>query len=73
MFPARIIRSAQESLFPYFLLIGQSNLLALSKLALSGQELSGAKRWFPVFAPPLPSATLYVPAECQAILIIKPP
>ena len=47
--------------------MSQSKRLALSKFTLSGQELSGAKRWFPVLAPPLPSATLYVPAECQAI------
>ena len=31
-------------LFPYFCLTGQSNLLALSKLPLSGQLFNGAKR-----------------------------
>jgi hypothetical protein len=40
----RIIRSAQEILRPYFCLIGQSRRRALSRLALSGQLLSGAKR-----------------------------
>ena len=58
MVPAKIIRSAQLTLLPYFFLIGQSKRLALSKLTLSGQELRGAKRWFPVPPPPRPSATL---------------
>src|ERR1700690_3132759 len=53
--PVRIIRSAQEILRPYFCLIGQSNLRALSRLTLSGQLLSGAKRWVPDSAPPRPS------------------
>ena len=73
MFPARIIRSAQLILFPYFFLIGHNNLLALSRFVLSGQELSGANLWLPVPLPPLPSEILYVPAECHAILIINPP
>ena len=51
-FPARIIRSAHEILRPYFCLIGQSSRRALSRLALSGQLLSGAKRWVPDAAPP---------------------
>ncbi|MNE49916.1 hypothetical protein D3C80_1444680 [compost metagenome] len=42
--PVRIIRSAQERLRPYFCLIGHSSLRALSRLALSGQLLSGANR-----------------------------
>jgi hypothetical protein len=46
--PARIIRSAQEILRPYFCLMGQSRRRALSRLALSGQLLSGAKRCVPV-------------------------
>ena len=46
--PARIIRSAQEILRPYFCLIGQSRRRALSRLPLSGQLLSGAKRCAPV-------------------------
>jgi len=54
--PARIIRSAQEILLPYFFLIGQSSRRALSRLPLSGQLLIGAKRWLPVPAPPRPSA-----------------
>ena len=53
--PTRINKSAQEILFPYFFLIGHKRSLALSKLTLSGQEFNGAKRWFPVPAPPLPS------------------
>ena len=55
--PARIIRSAQEILRPYFCLMGQSNLRALSRLTLSGQLLSGAKRCCPAPAPPRPSPT----------------
>jgi hypothetical protein len=51
-----MIRSAQLILLPYFFLIGQSRRRALSRLALSGQELSGAKRWLPVPPPPRPSA-----------------
>src|SRR4030065_138161 len=52
--PVRIIRSAQEILLPYFFLIGQSRRRALSRLQLSGQLLTGAKRWFPVPPPPRP-------------------
>ena len=48
-------RSAQDSLLPYFCLIGHSRRRALSRLALSGQELSGAKRCWPAPAPPRPS------------------
>ena len=40
----RSSRSAQEILRPYFCLTGQSNRRALSRFALSGQLLSGAKR-----------------------------
>ena len=54
-FPVRTIRSAQERLRPYFCLIGQSKRRALSRFALSGQLLSGAKRWLPLPAPPRPS------------------
>ena len=43
--PAKMIRSAQERARPYFRLTGQSSRRALSRLALSGQLLSGAKRW----------------------------
>jgi hypothetical protein len=42
--PAKTIRSAQESRSPYFCLTGQSSRRALSRLALSGQLFSGAKR-----------------------------
>ena len=42
-----MIRSAQEIFRPYFCLTGQSNRRALSRLALSGQLLRGAKRWAP--------------------------
>ena len=45
--PARIMRSAQEILRPYFCLIGHSRRRALSRFALSGQLLSGAKRCWP--------------------------
>src|SRR5688572_14733033 len=55
--PVRIIRSAHEILLPYFCLIGQSSLRALSRLTLSGQLLSGAKRCCPAPAPPRPSPT----------------
>ncbi len=54
--PARIIRSAHDSVLPYFFLIGHSSRRALSRLPLSGQLLIGAKRWLPVAAPPRPSA-----------------
>ena len=40
-------RSAQLMFFPYFCLIGHSRRRALSRLPLSGQLLSGAKRWLP--------------------------
>src|SRR5664279_3553240 len=60
--PVRIIRSAHEILLPYFCLIGQSSLRALSRLTLSGQLLRGAKRWPPLPAPPRPSEVRYVPA-----------
>src|SRR5665647_2603377 len=49
--PARIIRSAQEILVPYFCLIDQSKRRALSRFALSGRLLRGAKRWVPDPAP----------------------
>ena len=42
--PASISKSAQLILLPYFCLTGQSSLLALSRLPLSGQLLRGAKR-----------------------------
>src|SRR5207302_4994573 len=63
--PAKTNRSAQESFRPYFCLIGQSNRRALSRLALSGQLLRGAKRCVPVPPPPRPSAMRYVPAACH--------
>ena len=65
--PAKIIRSAQESLRPYFCLMGQSSRRALSRWALSGQLLRGAKRWVPAPPPPRPSLMRYVPALCHAI------
>src|SRR5438105_5134804 len=46
---------ARRLLWPYFCLIGQSSRRALSRLALSGQLLSGAKRCWPAPAPPRPS------------------
>src|SRR6185312_5157289 len=64
--PAKTIRSAHESFRPYFCLIGQSKRRALSRLALSGQLFSGAKRWVPDAAPPRPSEMRYVPALCHA-------
>ena len=62
-----MIRSAQEIFRPYFCLIGHSSRRALSRLTLSGQLLSGAKRWAPLPPPPRPSAMRYVPAACQLI------
>jgi hypothetical protein len=49
------IRSAQEIFRPYFFLTGHSSRRALSRLTLSGQLLSGAKRCWPAPAPPRPS------------------
>ncbi len=66
-FPAKIIRSAHEIFRPYFCLTGQSSLRALSRLALSGQLLRGAKRCSPEPAPPRPSLIRYVPALCHAM------
>ena len=45
--PARRIKSAHEMDLPYFCLIGHSRRRALSRLALSGQLFSGAKRCWP--------------------------
>ena len=56
-----------RSCVPYFCLTGQSSRRALSRFALSGQLLSGAKRWAPSPAPPRPSSMRYVPAACQLI------
>ncbi len=42
--PVRTMRSAHERFLPYFFLTGHSSRRALSRLALSGQLLSGAKR-----------------------------
>ncbi len=44
-----------RDLRPYFCLIGHSSRRALSRFALSGQLLSGAKRCWPAPAPPRPS------------------
>ena len=68
--PARTIRSAQEIFRPYFCLIGHSKRRALSRFALSGQELRGAKRCWPAPAPPRPSVMRYVPALCHAMRIV---
>ena len=65
--PVKIIRSAHEIFRPYFCLTGQSSLRALSRLALSGQLLRGAKRCVPRPPPPRPSLMRYVPALCHAI------
>ena len=54
--PARTSRSAQEIFWPYFCFTGHSRRRALSRLALSGQLLSGANRWPPSPAPPRPSS-----------------
>ena len=45
-----------RSCWPYFCLTGHSSRRALSRLALSGQLFSGAKRCAPSPAPPRPSA-----------------
>ena len=71
--PVRIMRSAHESFLPYFCLMGQSRRRALSRLALSGQLLSGAKRCMPAPPPPRPSVTRYVPALCQDMRMKKGP
>ena len=71
--PANTIRSAQESFRPYFRFTGQSSRRALSRLRLSGQLFSGAKRSIPAAGPPRPSATRYVPAQCQVIRIMSGP
>ena len=71
--PVSIIRSAHEIFLPYFCLIGQSNLRALSRLTLSGQLFSGAKRCCPPPAPPRPSPVRYVPALCHAMRIKNGP
>jgi hypothetical protein len=65
--PAYTIRSAQEIFWPYFFLTGHNSRRALSRLPLSGQLFSGAKRCSPEPAPPRPSLIRYVPALCQAI------
>ena len=69
----RTIRSAHESAWPYFFLTGHSRRRALSRLPLSGQLFSGAKRCWPAPAPPRPSLMRYVPALCQAIRIMNGP
>jgi len=56
-----------EIFWPYFCLIGQRRRRALSRFALSGQLLSGAKRCSPLPAPPRPSAMRYVPAACHVM------
>ena len=71
--PAKIIRSAQESLRPYFFFTGHSTRRALSRPRLSGQLFCGAKRSMPVPAPPRPSWTRYVPAACHAIRTMSGP
>lgn len=71
--PARIIRSAQDRLRPYFFLTGHSSRRALSRLALSGQLFSGAKRCWPAPAPPRPSLIRYVPALCHAMRMMNGP
>src|SRR3546814_1884048 len=58
---------------PYFCFTGHSRRRALSRLLLSGQLLSGAKRCCPAFAPPRPSAVRYVPAPCHAMRMKKGP
>src|SRR5690606_33291891 len=65
--PARIMRSAHERFWPYFFLTGHSRRRALSRLTLSGQLLSGAKRCCPAPPPPRPSITRHVPALCHPI------
>ena len=65
--PAKTIRSAQEMLRPYFFFTGHSSRRALSRLRLSGQLFSGAKRSVPEVGPPRPSRMWYVPAPRHTI------
>jgi len=53
--PANMMRSPHDSASPYFCLIGHISRLALSRFVLSGQLLSGSKRWRPPSQPPRPS------------------
>ena len=71
--PAKMIRSAQERLRPYFCLTGQSRRRALSRFPLSGQLLSGANRWWPEPPPPRPSLMRYVPAACHVMRMKRGP
>mmetsp|Transcript_63753 Transcript_63753/g.176834 ORF Transcript_63753/g.176834 Transcript_63753/m.176834 type:complete len:255 (+) Transcript_63753:833-1597(+) len=71
--PAKMKRSPQLSASPYFLLSGATSALALSRLVLSGQLLSGSKRWRPPPHPPFPSVSLYEPAQCHAKRMKKGP
>ena len=71
--PANTSRSAHETFWPYFCLIGQSSRRALSRFALSGQLLSGAKRCWPSPPPPRPSAIRYVPAACHVMRMKRGP
>src|SRR3954466_5467452 len=63
--PARISRSAQESFRPYFCLIGHSSRRALSRFALSGQLLTGAKRCWPRPAPAVADAVRACAVPCH--------
>lgn len=72
-FPTSTIRSAHDSARPNFCLIGHRSRRDLSVLPLSHQLPIGAKRCIACPAPPRPSAIRYVPAECQAIRIIRGP
>src|SRR3954464_5607587 len=65
-FPAKTSRSAQESLRPYFCLIGQSRRRALSRLTLPGQLLRGAKPRWPRPPPPRPSPGRELPPRRPA-------
>ena len=64
---------ARRLLWPIKKKYGQSRRRALSRLTLSGQLFSGAKRWAPVPPPPRPSAMRYVPAACHVMRMKKPP
>src|SRR6266581_8914027 len=62
--PARIMRSAHESFWPYFFLTGHSRRRALSRFALSGQLLRGGEA---LLAGPGAAAAVADPVGARAV------